>query len=231
MKINKIKNSFERSKKKNIGNFSFLLILLNQAFYLPILLIFGVEILKIIDYNNFNSNDGLIFILFILLEFSKDYFFYFLIWWGSFYIIVLYYKYFLLKKLTTIQQLECFFCEKKVSTELVKVFSGISPFFIIFGIPICEQHIKILVEGPKRVLIKGWKIFKKYRSIIRWFNILIIVSGIISISYLGFVYGSSGKLIIIILIFVLFPIQLILYFYLSIRMYIEIKKNLNKTNK
>jgi len=53
MKINKTNDSYKSSEKKIMNNFSFFTVLLRQAFYLPILLIFGVEILKLITYFNY----------------------------------------------------------------------------------------------------------------------------------------------------------------------------------
>ncbi len=48
MEITNVKKSFEKSKKKNIGElYTFLTILLiNYAFFLPVLLIFGIDLQK-----------------------------------------------------------------------------------------------------------------------------------------------------------------------------------------
>ncbi len=233
MKINKKNGSYKSSEKKIINNFSFFTVLLRQAFYLPILLIFGVEILRFITYFNYQFINrvtiGFFLFLIVFITFT-DFTSYFFIWWVSLLILFSCYERYVFKKKIEFQKLDCFFCKKKAITKLIKIFLGMPIFFIIFRIPICEQHLELLVEDPKKILIEGQKINKRYRSIIQWLNILIIVYGIVSIYSIGLLYGPNGKIIIIILVFVLFTIQLIFYIYLCKKMYIETKKNLSKTN-
>ena len=230
MKINETNESYENSEKKNISKFSFLLILLNQAFYLPILLVYGIEVIRFDIYFVNGALEGweIIYFLFIVIPIvafmELGIFVYLFLLVYIFFNIL---KYYIIRKKS--RELKCFFCEKNAKMGLF--FVSLPSFYRFFGIPICEQHRKLVIEDRNTILMEGQRIYKRYTFLIRWVNVLIIVSGIISISSIIFFFDSNGKLIIIILILILFPIQLILYFYLSIRMYIETKKNLNKTNK
>jgi len=213
MKINKTKNSFE--KKKKIGEVNtFLIILLTYAFLLPFLLIIGIELQKQIIEINFDL---------LYQAFSFDYAIPALLLFISF-VIIFYYQHFYFKRQIIKQDLKCFFCEKKAIVELYKI----PDFFIVFGLPICEQHVKALDENPNELLYNEQKLFKKTKTIILRLNLLIIASGFISLWYFGFIFGLNGNLSLIILIYVLFTIQIVLYFYLSVRMFIKIRNGIEK---
>lgn len=215
MEINDTKKSFEKSKKKNIGElYTFLTILLNHAFFLPTLLIFGIELQKQIMEINFE----LLYIAFLFYYVISALVILF------FFLVIFYYQHFYLKKQIKKQDLKCVFCEKKAIVELYKI----PNFFIIFGIPICEQHAKLLDENPNELLYKEQKLYKKYRSIIIWLNIFIIASGIIILSYFGLFYSLTGNISIIIIIYFLFAIQIVLYFYLYIIMFIKLRNGFKK---
>lgn len=133
-------------------------------------------------------------------------------------------KYYIIRKKS--RELKCFFCEKNAKMGLF--FVSLPSFYRFFGIPICEQHRKLVIEDQNTILMEGQGIYKRYTFLIRWVNVLIIVFGIINISFIIFFYDSNGILIIIILISILFPLQLILYFYLSVRMFIKIRNRIEK---
>lgn len=215
MKINKTKNSFEKEEKKNIGGMNtFLIILLNYAFLLPILIIFGIELQKqIIEID----------IDLLYQAASFNYVTPALVLAISF-VTFFYYQHFYFKRQIIKQDLKCFFCEKKAIVELYKI----PNFFIIFGLPICEQHIKALDENPKELLYYEQKLYKKTNTIILRLNILIAISGFISLWYFGFIFGLNGNISLITLIYVLFTIQIVLHFYLSVRMFIKIRNGIEK---
>lgn len=212
MKIHETKKSFEKSKKKFIGKFSFLVILLNYAFFLPILLIFGIDLQKQIMEIKFDL---------LYQAVSLDYIIPALVLVISF-ITIFYYQRFYFKGQIIKQDLKCVFCEKKAIFELYKI----PNFFIIFGLPICEQHAKLLDENPNELLYNEQKLYKKTNTIILWLNILIIASGIISLHYFGLIFGLNGNIPIITLIYVLFTIQIVLYLYLIVRMFIKIRNGI-----
>ena len=215
MKINDTKKSFEKLKKKKIGGMNtFLIILLNYAFFLPILLIFGIDLQKQIMEITFD-------VLFQAATF--DYVIPALVLVISFFTIF-YYQHFYYKRQIIKQDLKCFFCEKKAIVELYKI----PNFFIIFGLPICEQHVKALDENPNELLYNEQKLYKKTNTRILWLNILITASGFISLWIFGFNFGLYGNISLMILTYILFTIQIVLYFYLNVRMFIKIRNGIEK---
>jgi len=194
---------------------TFLIILLTYAFLLPILLIFGIELQKQIIEINFD----LLINKVVLFYYAPSALVLFI-----FFVIIFYYQHFYFKRQIIKQDLKCLFCEKKAIVELYKI----PDFFIIFGLPICEQHVKALDENPNELLYNEQKLFKKTKTIILRLNILIIVSGFISLWYFGFIFGLDGNISLITLIYFLFTIQIVLYFYLSVRMFIKIRNRIEK---
>ena len=224
MKNHETKKSFEKSQKK-IGSFAFLLILLNQAFYLPILLTYGIVTLQLNTYFVNGSLEGWEIVYFLFIIISMLTFMELVIFFCFFIFTYIFFntlKYYIIRKKS--RELKCFFCEKNAKMGFFSV--GLPSFYRIFGIPICEQHRKVVIEDRNTFLIEGQRIYKRYTFLIRWVNVLIIVFGIISISIIIFFYNSNGLLIIIILISILFPMQLILYFYLCVRMFIKIRNGI-----
>ena len=212
MKINKKKNSFE---KKNIGGMNtFLIILLYPAIFLPILLIFGIKLQLLTIEITFDllyqavSFDYIIPALVLVISF----------------VTIFYYQHIYFKRQIVKQDLKCVFCETKAIVELYKI----PNFFIIFGIPLCEHHAKILDENPNVLLYSEQKFYKKYNRIILWLNILIVASGIISLHSFGLIFGLKGNISLITLIYILFTIQVVLYLYLNLRMFINVRKGIEK---
>ena len=211
MKINKTKNSLE--KKKKIGKkYTFLTILLNYALFLPILLLFGIELQKHVTEITFDSIYQTVSLNYVIPAFILVVSF----------IIIFYYQRFYFKKQIIKQDLKCFFCEKKAIVDLFKI-----PYIcIIFGLPICEQHIKVLDENPNELLYNEQKAYKKHNRILLWLNVLLVASGLISLWYFGLTFGLNGNISLITLIYVLFTIQIGLHFYLSVRMLIKIRNGI-----
>ncbi len=222
---------FEDSEKKIVKNFSFLLILLNQAFFLPILLIYGIEAFRTSAYLISGTLEGwgIVYFLFFLLPFvtflELQYFFLLFI---SAYLCFNLVNYFIIRKKS--RHSKCFFCENDAKMGFIKIFWGLPSFFSFFGIPICEQHRKLLGEDRNKILIEEQRIYKRYTFLIRWLNVLIIVFGMITISISLFSFGIffvENNLII--LSCALFVMQVVLYVYLCIRMFLKIKKGINQT--
>ncbi len=216
MEITNAKKSFEKEEKKNIGGMNtFLIILLNQTFFLPFLLIIGIELQKQIMEINFD------------LLINKVVLFYYapsaLVLFISF-VTIFYYQHFYFKRQIVKQGLKCFFCEKKAISEIYII----PHFFIAFGLPICEHHVKALDETPNELLYDEQKLYKRTNTRILWLNILIIASGLISLWYFGFIFGLNGNISLITLIYVLFTIQIVLHFYLSVSMFIKIRNGIEK---
>ncbi len=215
MEITDTKKSSEKSKKKNIGElYTFLIILLNYAFFLPILLIFGIDLQKQIMEISFDV---------LYLAASLDYVLPAIVLVISFFTFF-YYQHFYFKRQIIKQDLKCVFCEKKAIVELYKI----PNFFIIFGLPICDHHVKALDENSNELLYNEQKLYKKTNTRILRLNILIIASGFISLWYFGFNFGLYGNIPLITLIYVLFTIQIVLFFYLSVRMFIKIRNGIEK---
>ncbi len=209
------KKSLEKSKKKNIGDlYTFPTIFLTYAFLLPILLILGIELHKQINVSDWDALEAAV------LPYLAPYVFLGLI----FTLIIFFYQRFYYKKQIIKKDLECFFCEKKAISEIYKI----PHFFIVFGLPICKQHVKALDENPNELLYFEQKLYKKTNTRMLWLNILIIASGIISLWYFGFNFGLNGNIPLIILIYVLFTIQIVLYFYLCVSMFIKIRNGIDK---
>lgn len=209
-------NSYEKSKKKKIGEFyNFLKILLSYSYLLPILLIIGITM-----QNHLMEDINWDFLYNVVIFAS-------IIWaliLGFFFLTIFYVQYFYYKKQIIKQELKCVLCEKKGIIELHKI----PNFFITFGIPICEEHAKLLDENPEILLYKEQKLYKKYNRIIFWLNILIIAFGMISLAYFGYVFGFYGNIPLNILIYLLFAIELFLYFFLNIRMFLKIRTGIKK---
>jgi len=214
MKINKTKNSFEKKKIYIGGLNTFLIILLNYTFFLPILLFFGIELQKQIMEINFDLLYQTVSLSVIIP----------IVVLSIFFLTFFYYQHFYFKRQIIKQDLKCLFCEKKAIVELYKI----PNFFIIFGLPICEQHAKALDENPNELLYNEQKLFKKTKTIILRLNVLIIASGFISLWYFGFIFGLDGNISLITLIYFLFTIQIVLHFYLSVRMFIKIRNGIEK---
>ena len=217
MEIAGTKKSLEELKSKNKiikDLYSFLTILLTYAWLLPILLIFGIILQQPINASDWEALEGAvlpyaIFSLFLGAVVA---------------LTIIFSQRFYYKKQIIKQNLKCSFCEQEPIGELYKI----PNFFIVFGLPICEQHVKSLDEYPGELLYKEQRLYKKTNTRILRLNIFIVVSGYISLWYFGFVFGLSGNLPLIVLIFVLFAIQTGLYFYLSIRAFIKIRNGIEK---
>ena len=214
--MNEKKNSFEKSKKKNFGEYySFFKVLLNYSFLLPILLIFGItlqnHLMVDIDWD-FLYNTVLFTVLIWALVLGFSYL-------AILYLHNLYYKRQIIK-----QNLLCVLCEKEAIVELYKI----PNFFITFGLPLCEHHAKSLDENPEIFLYREQNLYKKYNLIIFWFNILIILFGFISLAYFGYVYGFNRNIPLIILIYLLFAIEIFFYIFLYIRMFLSIISGIKK---
>ncbi len=216
MKIKEGQKLFEKSEKKSIGGVNTLfIILLNHAFFLPILLILGIELQNQINEFNFDLFYEAFLYYYVISALVILFFF----------LIIFYYQRLYLKKQILKHELECFFCEKKAVVELYKI----PNFFIDFGIPICEQHVKELDENIiNNLLYKEQKLYKKNRLIIIWLNIFIITFEIISLIYFGLLFGLNGNISLIILTYVLFVLQVFLYFFLYMRMFLKIRNGIKK---
>ncbi len=238
MKIKKTNELFENSEKKIVKNLSFVLILLNQAFFLPILLRYGKYIFRFImdmSDNIINNTWGgweIGYFLFILLPFitfvDLQYFFMGWIFVYCFFNIL---KYYFIRKKS--KNSRCCFCEKKAKMAFFKCFLRVPSFFRFFGIPICEYHSELVINDHNIFLIEGQRIYKRYTFLIRWINILIIISGIIilSISLFSFqmIHIAENRNILIILSYIFFIVQVVLYVYLNVSMFLKVKKGINKT--
>jgi len=215
MKIDEGQKLFEKSEKKSIGGVNTLfIIVLNHAFFLPILLILGIELQTQINEFNFDL-------------FYETFSFYYVISALVilfFFLTIFYYQRFYLKKQILKHDLNCFFCEKRAIVELYKI----PNFFINFGIPICEQHVKVLDENINNLLYKEQKLYKKYKLITIWLNIFIIAFEIISLICFGFLFGLFGNVSLIILTYILFTLQIFLYFFLYMKMFLKIRNGINK---
>lgn len=212
--MNEKNSSFEKSRKKNFGEFySFLEILLSYSFLLPFLLIFGIilqtHLMIDIDWN-FLYNTALyaIVICALVLAFS---------FLTISYFHNLYYRRHVIK-----HNLKCAICEKEAIVGIYKI----PNFFIIFGIPLCEEHTKSLDENLELFFYKEQKLYKNYNRIIFWLNILIIAFGFISSAYFGYFFGFTGNIPLNILIYLLFAIELFLYFFLNTRMFLLIRNGI-----
>jgi hypothetical protein len=214
--MNDMNNSFEKSKKKNFGEYySFFIVFLRYFFLLPILLIFSItlhtHLTKDINWD-FINNTALFPLLIWTLVLCFSYL-------TIFYFHNLYYKQQITKK-----NLSCALCEKEAIVELYKI----PNFFITFGIPLCEQHAKSLDENPEIFLYREQNLYKKYNRIIFWFTILTILFGFINLIYFGNVYGFNKNIPLTILIYLLFTIETFFYFFLYIRMFLSIITGIRK---
>ena len=194
---------------------AFLIVLLNYAFLLPILLIFGIELQKLITEITWD-------LLYLIALF--DYVIPALLLAISF-VLILYYQHFYYKRKIIKQNLKCVFCEERAIVELFKI----PNFYIIFGLPICEQHLEALDETPSELLYNEQRLYNKHNKIVLRLNILLVASGLVSLWYFGTIFDLNGNVSLIALIYVLFTTQFGLHFYLSVRVFIKIRNGIEKS--
>lgn len=206
--------SLKTNSKQNLNSFSiFLKIFLRRIYMLPYLPLIAYELFKFIETSRFNLW-GVVIVYSLISTFL--------------YIILFFILYYLEKKLfrTVFEknEVKCAMCDKRVKPNF-KIFQK------TFHILLCDYHIDLYRKSPTTHLKAEKKNFYKFNNFLFGISFLVLLTGVIILIIAGFVTGrvygntSIGKLQVLIILFTLFPIQLLTHIFFSLKITKAIKKS------